>query len=69
MEFLFFESIASYQEAQSPDPDSPMPYFGLAHAAGPNPNSRYANMPDDPQGTGLAAIRESHAAHRERNAA
>jgi tetratricopeptide (TPR) repeat protein len=57
--FYFPESIASYQEASRLDPDSPMPYFGLAHAAGPNPNSRYAGMPDDPQGTGLAAIREA----------
>jgi len=57
--FYFPESIASYQEASRLYPDSPMPYFGLAHAAGPNPNSRYAGMPDDPQGTGLAAIREA----------
>lgn len=57
--FYFPESIASYQEASRLDPDSPMPYFGLAHAAGPNPNSRYAGMPDDPQGSGLAAIREA----------
>ena len=64
--FYFPESIASYQEASRLDPDSPMPYFGLAHAAGPNPNSRYAGMPDDPQGTGLAAIRE--ALHRIDNA-
>lgn len=55
--FYFPESIASYQEASRLDPDHPMPYWGLAHAAGPNPNSRYANMPDDPQGAGLAAIR------------
>ena len=57
--FYFPESIASYQEATRLDPDSPMPYFGLAHAAGPNPNSRYAGMPDDPQDTGLDAIREA----------
>ena len=55
--FYFPESIASYQEAARHDPDHPMPYFGLAHAIGPNPNSRYAGMPDDPQGTGLEAIR------------
>ena len=57
--FYFPESIASYQEAARLDPDSPMPYWGLAHAAGPNPNSRYANMPDDPQGAGLEAIRKA----------
>lgn len=57
--FYFPESIASYQEASRLDPDSPMPYFGLAHAAGPNPNSRYQNLPDDPQGAGLAAIRQA----------
>jgi len=55
--FYFPESIASYQEASRLDPDHPMPYLGLAHAAGPNPNSRYGGMPDDPQGAGLAAIR------------
>ncbi len=57
--FYFPESIASYQEASRLDPNSPMPYFGLAHAAGPNPNSRYQNLPDDPQGAGLAAIRKA----------
>lgn len=57
--FYFPESIASYQEASRLDPDHPMPYWGLAHAAGPNPNSRYASMPDDPQGAGLAAIRRA----------
>lgn len=54
--FYFPESIASYQEASQMDPSHPMPYWGIAHAAGPNPNSRYAQMPDDPQGAGLAAI-------------
>ncbi|OUS07317.1 hypothetical protein A9Q90_05435 [Gammaproteobacteria bacterium 54_18_T64] len=54
--FYFPESIASYQEAARLDPQSPMPHFGLAHAAGPNPNSRYMKMPDDPHGAGLTAI-------------
>ena len=54
--FYFPESIASYQEASRLDPSHPMPYWGIAHAAGPNPNSRYAQMPDDPQGAGMAAI-------------
>jgi len=54
--FFFPEAIASYQEAARLDPKSPMPHFGLAHAIGPNPNSRYRQMPDDPKGTGLAAI-------------
>lgn len=57
--FYFPESIASYQEASRLSPNSPMPYFGLAHAAGPNPNSRYARLPDDPQGAGLEAIRKA----------
>ncbi len=57
--FYFVESIASYQEASRHDPDHPMPYFGLAHAAGPNPNSRYAGLPDDPRGAGLEAIRNA----------
>ena len=59
--FYFPESIASYQEASRIDPDNPMPYWGLAHAAGPNPNSRYAGMPDDPNGIGKAAIEQAMA--------
>ena len=54
--FYFPESIASYQEAARLDPDHPMPYWGMAHAMGPNPNSRYGRMPDDPLGEGLKAI-------------
>ena len=50
--FYFPESIASYQEASRLDPNHPMPYWGMAHAMGPNPNSRYARMPDDPKGEG-----------------
>ncbi|MEE2607369.1 MAG: hypothetical protein VX928_01305, partial [Pseudomonadota bacterium] len=57
--FYFPESIASYQEAARLDPDNPMPHWGIAHAAGPNPNSRYQGLPDDPQGAGLAAIRRA----------
>ena len=45
--FYFPESIASYQEASRMDPNHPMPFWGMAHAMGPNPNSRYARMPDD----------------------
>ena len=55
--FYFPESIASYQEAARLDPSHPMPYWGMAHAIGPNPNSRYARMPDDPKGEGLKAIK------------
>ncbi len=36
-----------------------MPYFGLAHVAGPNPNSRPAGLADDPQGAGLKVIRNA----------
>lgn len=57
--FYFPESIASYQQAAIFDPDHPMPYWGMAHAMGPNPNSRYARMPDDPQGEGLKAITQA----------
>ena len=57
--FYFPESIASYQEAARLDPSHPMPYWGMAHAMGPNPNSRYARMPDDPKGEGLKAIRSA----------
>ncbi len=54
--FYFPEAIASFQEAARHDPDEPMIYAGLAHAMGPNPNSRYAGLPDDPRGEGLKAI-------------
>jgi len=54
--FYFPESIASYQQAALYDPESPMPYWGMAHAMGPNPNSRYARMTDDPKGEGWKAI-------------
>ena len=54
--FYFPESIASYQEASRMDPNHPMPFWGMAHAMGPNPNSRYAQMPDDPRGEGFKAI-------------
>ena len=57
--FYFPESIASYREASRHDPSHPMPYWGIAHASGPTPNSRYAQMPDDPQGAGLAAIQSA----------
>ena len=59
--FYFPESIASYQEAARLDPDHPMPYWGMAHAMGPNPNSRYGRMPDDPLGEGLKAISKARA--------
>ena len=57
--FYFPESIASYQQASAYDPDHPMPYWGMAHAMGPNPNSRYIQMPDDPLGEGLKAIKNA----------
>ena len=57
--FYFPESIASYQEASRLEPNHPMPYWGMAHAMGPNPNSRYARMPDDPKGEGLKAIKKA----------
>ena len=36
-----------------------MVYWGLAHAMGPNPNSRYSGMPDDPKSEGLKAIKKA----------
>ena len=54
--FYFPEAIASFQEAARHDPDNPMIHFGKAFAIGPNPNSRYSNLPDDPNGVGLEAI-------------
>ena len=59
--FYFPESIASYQEAARLDPTHPMPHWGMAHAMGPNPNSRYGRMPDDPLGEGLKAIAKARA--------
>lgn len=59
--FYFPEAIASYQEAARLDPDNPMPHWGMAHAMGPNPNSRYAMMPDDPKGEGQKAIKRAMA--------
>ena len=57
--FYFPESIASYQEASRMDPNHPMPFWGMAHSMGPNPNSRYAQMPDDPKGEGFKAINKA----------
>ena len=57
--FHFPESIASYQQAAIHDPNHPMIYWGMAHAMGPNPNSRYSGMPDDPMGEGLKAIKKA----------
>jgi tetratricopeptide (TPR) repeat protein len=57
--FYFPESIASYQQAAMHDPEHPMIYWGLAHAMGPNPNSRYSGMPDDPKREGLKAIKKA----------
>jgi len=54
--FYFPESIASHQEAARLDPSSPMPWWGMAQAMGPNPNSRYGRLPDDPKGEGKKAI-------------
>ncbi|MEN8133749.1 MAG: hypothetical protein ABFS45_27060 [Pseudomonadota bacterium] len=54
--YYFPESVASYQEALRHDPDHPMIYWGLALALGPNPNSRYARLIDDPQGEARNAI-------------
>ncbi|MAU87935.1 MAG: hypothetical protein CMQ92_01670, partial [Gammaproteobacteria bacterium] len=59
--FYFPESIASYLEAARLDPNHPMPYWGMAHAMGPNPNSRYSGMPDDPKGEGFKAIKKAMA--------
>ena len=59
--FFFPKSIASYQEASRLSPSHPMPFGGMAHAIGPNPNSRYGRMPDDPLGEGLKAITKARA--------
>ena len=57
--YFFPESIASHQEALRHDPDHPMIYWGMALAMGPNPNSRYSGMPDDPHGEARKAISQA----------
>jgi len=54
--YHFPEAVASHQEALRHDPDHPMLYWGLALSLGPNPNSRSAGLPDDPQGEARRAI-------------
>ncbi|MGR8931226.1 MAG: tetratricopeptide repeat protein [Gammaproteobacteria bacterium] len=54
--YYFPESVASYQQALEYDADNPMIYWGMALALGPNPNSRYRNMPDDPRDEATKAI-------------
>ena len=55
------EATASFKEASRHDPDSPMPYWGLALALGPIPNSRFMRFPDDPKEEGRKAIAEARA--------
>lgn len=50
------EATASFREALRHDADSPMPYWGLALALGPIPNSRFQAFPDDPKEEGRKAI-------------
>jgi hypothetical protein len=57
--YYFSEALASFQEAARLDPACPMVYWGMAMAIGPNPNSRYAGVPDDPQGKGREAIQKA----------
>jgi tetratricopeptide (TPR) repeat protein len=54
--YYFVHAVASFQEAIRQDPDSAMPYWGLALALGPTPNSRYLKLADDPQKEGKRAI-------------
>ena len=55
------EATASFKEALRHDPDSPMPYWGLALALGPIPNSRFQAFPDDPKEEGRKAIAAARA--------
>jgi tetratricopeptide (TPR) repeat protein len=57
--YYFSEALASFQEAARLDPACPMVYWGMAMAIGPSPNSRYAGVPDDPQGKGREAIQKA----------
>jgi predicted Zn-dependent protease len=55
------EATASFKEALRNDSESPMPYWGLALALGPIPNSRFMAFPDDPKAEGRKAIAEARA--------
>ena len=55
------EATASFKEAIRHDSESPMPYWGLALALGPIPNSRFMAFPDDPKAEGRKAIAEARA--------
>ena len=55
------EATASFKEALRHDSDGPMPYWGLALALGPIPNSRFQRFPDDPKQEGRKAIAEAQA--------
>jgi predicted Zn-dependent protease len=55
------EATASFKEAIRLDSESPMPYWGLALALGPIPNSRFMAFPDDPKAEGRKAIAEARA--------
>lgn len=66
--YYFVQAVASFQEALRHDPDHPMLHWGLALAIGPNPNSRAARVPDDPQGEGAKAI-QTALRHRSRASA
>jgi tetratricopeptide (TPR) repeat protein len=57
--YYFSEALASFQEAARLDPACPMVYWGMAMAIGPNPNSRYLGLRDDPQGKGREAIQKA----------
>ncbi|HBX37987.1 MAG TPA: hypothetical protein DEG76_12130, partial [Pseudohongiella sp.] len=54
--YYFPEAIASFNAALCLDPNNAMVHWGRALAMGPNPNSRYAGVSDDPAGAGKAAI-------------
>lgn len=59
MGYHFPEAVASFQEALRHDPGHPMILWGLALAAGPNPNSRAEGYPDDPEGAARDAIEKA----------
>jgi len=54
--YYFPEAIASFDAALCFDPDNAMIHWGKALAIGPNPNSRYNGLPDDPVGAGKETI-------------
>lgn len=63
--YYFPEAVASFNAALCLEPGNPMLHWGKALALGPNPNSRYSDATDDPEGLGARSIALAKAAASE----